>query len=153
MGAFRYLRSLNLSDCHRLTTSALWPIAAEAVCLLVADAEERGPKGGWRRLLKRRRGKGKLLRRWAMAKMVVELKRINKGKKEVGKKVTGFVGRGRGSGWLLSWGSGFVGMGCWLGWRVRRSWGFGFMGPGVEGVCWMGLGGEWLWDMGLGVGA
>ncbi|KAH0975001.1 hypothetical protein GBA52_016900 [Prunus armeniaca] len=27
IGAFRYLRSLNLSDCRRLTTSALWPIA------------------------------------------------------------------------------------------------------------------------------
>ncbi|MBX4180488.1 MAG: hypothetical protein J8272_00990, partial ['Prunus persica' phytoplasma PP2] len=24
--------------------------------------------------------------------------------------------------------------------------GFRFMGPGMEGGCWMGLGGEWLWD-------
>ncbi|CAL8087321.1 unnamed protein product [Prunus armeniaca] len=106
IGAFRYLRSLNLFDCRRLTTSALWPIASEAVRLLATAAEERGPKGGWRRLLKRRKGRGKLLRRWTMAKMVVELKRINRGKK-----VTGFIGRGRGSGWLLSWGSGFIGRG------------------------------------------
>ncbi|CAL8080885.1 unnamed protein product [Prunus armeniaca] len=38
------------------------------------------------------------------------------------------------------------GSGCWFGWRVGRSLGFGFMGPGMEGGCWMGLGGEWLWD-------
>ncbi|CAB4292340.1 unnamed protein product [Prunus armeniaca] len=29
---------------------------------------------------------------------------------------------------------------------VGMSWGSGFMGPGVERGCWMGLGGEWLWD-------
>lgn len=27
LGAFRNLRYLNLADCHRITTSALWPIA------------------------------------------------------------------------------------------------------------------------------
>lgn len=26
LGAFRHLRYLNLADCHRITTSALWPI-------------------------------------------------------------------------------------------------------------------------------
>lgn len=26
IGAFRYLRSLNVSDCHKLTNSALWTI-------------------------------------------------------------------------------------------------------------------------------
>lgn len=26
IGGFRYLRSLNLADCHRLTNSALWAI-------------------------------------------------------------------------------------------------------------------------------
>lgn len=26
MGAFRYLRSLNIADCHRITSSALWAI-------------------------------------------------------------------------------------------------------------------------------
>ena len=27
IGAFRHLRSLNVADCHRLTSSALWAIA------------------------------------------------------------------------------------------------------------------------------
>ncbi|CAB4263215.1 unnamed protein product [Prunus armeniaca] len=109
----------------------------EAVRLLATAAEERGPKGGWRRLLKRRKGRGKLLRRWTMAKMVVELKRINRGKK-----VTGFIGRGRGSGWLLSWVAGLGGgwggawvLGSWgLGWRVVVGWVW------VESGCGMGLG-------------
>ena len=26
LGAFRYLRSLNVADCHKVTSSALWPI-------------------------------------------------------------------------------------------------------------------------------
>ena len=33
IGAFRHLRSLNLADCHKLTTSALWPIAGIVIYL------------------------------------------------------------------------------------------------------------------------
>ncbi|CAL8167498.1 unnamed protein product [Prunus armeniaca] len=76
-------------------------------------------------ILKRRRGRGKLLRRWAMAKMVVELKRINRGKKEVGKKLLAWVEGGKELGFLGSWG---------LGWRVVVGWVW------VESGCGMGLG-------------
>ncbi|KAL6286518.1 hypothetical protein ACE6H2_010908 [Prunus campanulata] len=62
---------------------------------------------------------------------------------------SGFSGLIRFSGFC-----GFFFCSCWLGWRVGRSWGSGFMGPRVNGGCWMGLGGEngGCW-MGLGVGA
>ncbi|CAL8167497.1 unnamed protein product [Prunus armeniaca] len=40
IGAFCYLRSLNLSDCRRLTTSALWPIAGISILITVGYIEE-----------------------------------------------------------------------------------------------------------------
>ncbi|CAL9009462.1 unnamed protein product, partial [Prunus brigantina] len=40
IGAFRYLRSLNLSDCRRLTTFALWPIAGISILIIVGYIEE-----------------------------------------------------------------------------------------------------------------
>ncbi|CAB4316309.1 unnamed protein product [Prunus armeniaca] len=114
IGAFRYLRSLNLSDCRRLTTSALWPIAGISILITVGYIEETQRK----RKAPEEVGNGE-----------------NGGGVEEDqqrqKRIAGLGGRWEGAGVLGLWG---------LGWRVVVGWvwvksGCG-MGLGVGARGW-----------------
>lgn len=39
LGAFRHLRYLNIAECHRITSSSLWPITGTYSCFPYFDFE------------------------------------------------------------------------------------------------------------------